>query len=62
MILFKECLAQGVMPFIIEDGHKLFYYRGLREFAAEPGCLTGTCQSAQDKYAKMVQYFFPDNI
>ena len=50
LLLFKECLACGIVPFIIDEEHKLFYYRGLREFYREPGFLTDTCLSAQDKY------------
>ena len=60
LLLFKECLRHGVMPFIIGHEHKLFYYRGLREYAAAPGYLTGTCQSAQDSFEAMVQYFYPE--
>jgi len=48
------------MPFIIDHEHKLFYYRGLREYDSEPGYLTGTCQSAQDSYEAMMRYFYPD--
>ena len=59
IILFKECLANRIMPFIIDHEHKLFYYRGLKEYATEKGYLTDTCLSAQDEYAKMFQYFFP---
>jgi len=60
LLLFKECLRHDVMPFIIDHEHKLFYYRGLKEYDAEPGYLTGTCESAQDRYEAMVQYFYPD--
>jgi len=58
IILFKECLANDIVPFIIEDEYKMFYYRGLREFERVPGYLTDTCLSAQDKYREMVGYFF----
>jgi len=47
------------MPFIIDHEHKLFYYRGLKEYASEKGYLTDTCLSAQDAYEKMILYFFP---
>ena len=60
LLLFKECLRHGVMPFIIDHEHKLFYYRGLKEYDAEPGYLTGTCESAQDRYEAMAQYFYPE--
>ena len=59
IIMFKECLAHGIMPFIIEDKYKEFYYRGLDQYKAEPGYLTDTCLSAQDKYKKKVLYYYP---
>lgn len=51
MIMFKECLRNGIMPFIIEDIKKAFYYRGLAEYSREPGYLIDTCLDAQDNYA-----------
>ncbi|MGZ7443007.1 Fic family protein [Paenibacillus sp. TH7-28] len=60
MIMFKECLKYDVMPFIIDHEYKLFYYRGLKEFQIERGYLIDTCLSAQDRYAAMVAYFFPE--
>jgi Fic family protein len=60
LLLFKECLRNGIMPFIIDHEHKLFYYRGLKEYATEPGYLTDTCLSAQDAYAAQMDYFFPE--
>jgi Fic family protein len=60
LIMFKECLAKGILPFIIDHRHKMFYYRGLREFQNERGYLMDTCLSAQDEYKKLVCYFFPD--
>jgi Fic family protein len=57
LILFKECLRHSIMPFIIDEEHKLFYYRGLHEFDHLPGYLMDTCRSAQDRYAAMVHYF-----
>jgi Fic family protein len=57
LILFKECLAHTLMPFIIDEEHKLFYYRGLKEFETTPGYLLDTCRSAQDNYAALVRYF-----
>jgi len=62
IILFKECLAHGILPFIISHEHKLFYYRGLREFPNEKGYLMDTCRSSQDAYEKHVTYFFPDYL
>ncbi|XID90344.1 Fic family protein [Paenibacillaceae bacterium WGS1546] len=60
IILFKECLKHGLIPFIIDHEHKLFYYRGLKEYPSEKGYLLDTCLSAQDRYAEEVAYFFPE--
>lgn len=60
IIMFKECLRHDVMPFIIDEEHKLFYYRGLKEYKSEKGYLTDTCLSAQDQYTAMAEYFFPE--
>ena len=50
LIMFKECLKYNIVPFIIEDNLKMFYYRGLKEWDNEKGYLTDTCLTAQDKY------------
>lgn len=50
LIMFKECLKYNIVPFIIEDSLKLFYYRGLKEWDNEKGYLLDTCLTAQDKY------------
>ncbi|MRN56357.1 cell filamentation protein Fic [Paenibacillus sp. LC-T2] len=60
IILFKECLKNDIFPFIIDHEHKLFYYRGLKEYRSGKGCLLDTCLSAQDRYEAQVEYFFPD--
>ena len=57
LIMFKECLKYNLVPFIIEDGLKLFYYRGLKEWDNEKGYLTDTCLTAQDKYKAYLDYF-----
>lgn len=57
IIMFKECLRWGIIPFIIDERHKQFYYRGLKDFEAEKGYLIDTCYSAQDEYDKLVKYF-----
>lgn len=57
LILFKECLKHGITPFIIDNEHKQFYYRGLKEYKSEKGYLTETCLSAQDEYIEMMKYF-----
>lgn len=57
LILFRECLRNNILPFVIDDNHKLYYYRGLKEFKTTPGFLVGTMQSAQDTYQTWVKYF-----
>jgi Fic family protein len=57
LIMFKECLKYNIVPFIIEDNLKLFYYRGLKEWDKEKGYLTDTCLTAQDKYKVNLDYF-----
>lgn len=57
LIIFKECLKYGIVPFIIEDNLKMFYYRGLKEWSREKGYLTDTCLTAQDRYKAYLDYF-----
>jgi len=57
LIMFKECLKYNIVPFIIEDDLKLYYYRGLKEWNQEKGYLTDTCLAAQDKYKTYLDYF-----
>ena len=57
LVLFRECLRQSVMPFVIDNDHKAYYYRGLAEFRQMPGYLVGTMQSAQDEYESWVRHF-----
>lgn len=57
LIMFKECLRYNIVPFIIEYGLKMFYYRGLKEWDKEKGYLTDTCLTAQDKYKAYLDYF-----
>lgn len=57
LILFKECLKYGIVPFIIDEELKLFYYRGLGEWSRERGYLLDTCLAAQDKFKKYLDYF-----
>lgn len=57
LVMFKECLANGIVPFIITEDLKLFYYRGLKEWEHINGYLTDTCLTAQDNYKKMLDYF-----
>ena len=57
LIMFKECLKYNIVPFIIEDNLKLFYYRGLKEWNHEKGYLTDNCLMAQDQYKAYLDYF-----
>ena len=57
LILFKECLRNNIVPFIIEDDIKIFYYRGLKEWPNERGYLRDTCLAAQDRFKKYLDYF-----
>jgi Fic family protein len=56
-IIFKECLKHDIIPFIIDEEHKNYYYRGLREFKDTPGYLIDTCLSSQDRYKEYLAYF-----
>mgnify|MGYP001623720720 FL=1 len=57
LIIFKECLKYDIVPFIIEDDLKIFYYRGLKEWDNEKGYLTDTCLTAQDRFKAYLDYF-----
>ena len=57
LILLRECLRQGIIPFIILDDMKLYYYRGIREWKRERGFLRDTCLSAQDSFKRWMDYF-----
>lgn len=57
LLLFKECLRNNIVPFIIDDRHKLFYYRGLSEWETQRNYLLDTCLSAQDKYKTYLDYY-----
>ncbi|MCD8131294.1 MAG: Fic family protein [Lachnospiraceae bacterium] len=57
LIMFKECLKYNIVPFIIDDDLKLFYYRGIEEWNNEKGYLTDTCLAVQDKYKAYLDYF-----
>ena len=57
LILFKECLKHNIIPIIIEDNLKLFYYRGLKEWDRERGWLLDTCLTAQDRFKAYLDYF-----
>lgn len=57
LILFKECLKHNIIPFIISDDMKLYYYRGLKEWQSEKGYLRDTCLMAQDRFKQYLDYF-----
>ena len=57
LIMFKECLKNNIVPFIIDENHKLFYYRGLKEWTRERGYLVDTCLSAQDYFKLRLDYY-----
>ena len=63
LLLFKECLRHNIVPFIISDDLKIYYYRGLSEWRNEKGDLRDTCLTAQDRFKKVLDYFrieYPD--
>jgi len=62
LIMFRECLRNNTVPFIIDDTYKQFYYRGLKEFARIRGYLIDTCLSAQDVYKEWVKYFYGESF
>lgn len=62
LILFKECLKHDIVPFIITDQLKMYYYRGLSEWMSEKGYLRDTCLTAQDEMKKYLNYFKIDYI
>ena len=57
LLLFKECLACGIVPFIITEELKIYYYRGLQNWPETPGYLRDTCLTAQDHYTATLDYF-----
>ena len=57
LIMFKECLKHNIVPFIVSDDMKLYYYRGLKEFNDEKGYLLDTCLHGQDIFKKSLDYF-----
>ncbi len=57
LLLIKECLRFGIVPFIITDDLKAFYYRDLQTWETEPGYLRDTCGLAQDRFRQVLAYF-----
>lgn len=62
LVMFKECLKHNMTPFIIDEAHKIYYYRGLKEYENETGFLKDTCLSAQDQYKETMKYFMGDSV
>ncbi len=57
LVALKECLGHGIVPFIIGDAKKLYYYRGLSEWGKENGYLTDTCLDGQDTFIRLLDMF-----
>lgn len=57
LIMFKECLKHGYVPFIIGDDMKYFYYRGLSDWGGQNGFLLDTCLAAQERFKHYLEYF-----
>ena len=57
LIMFKECLSNGIVPFIVGEEYRWYYYRGLKEWEMERGFLRDTCLAAQDEFRKWLAYF-----
>lgn len=60
ILIFRECLKHDIVPFIIEDEFKAYYYRGLSEYPREKGFLVETCLSMQDKYEEIMKKYLPE--
>ncbi|MBR2741578.1 Fic family protein [Candidatus Saccharibacteria bacterium] len=57
LVLFKECLRLNIVPFIVDEDLKMFYYRGLKEWPRKSGYLMDACRAAQDKFEKYLEYY-----
>lgn len=57
LIMFKECLKNGITPFIIDVEHQAFYYRGLKNYKSQKGFLIDTCLSCQDEYKAVLSNY-----
>lgn len=60
LLMFKECLKENIVPFIIDEEVRLFYYRGLKQYKQNKGYLLDTCLSCQDKFKETLKYFGVD--
>ena len=54
LVALKECLRHSVVPFLIEDAKKAYYYRGLAQWQDQPGFLLGTCLDGQDTFIRLL--------
>ena len=61
LVALKECLRHNVIPFIIEDSKKAYYYRGLAEWRNEKGWLIDTCLDGQDTFGRLLAMLEIDN-
>lgn len=57
LIMFRECLRNNIVPFIITDDLKMYYYRGLHEWPGIKGYLLDTCLTAQDNFKLFLDKF-----
>ncbi len=57
LIMFKECLRAGIVPFMIDDSLKRFYYRGLHEWPRVKEYLLDTCRTGQDRFALLLRHY-----
>lgn len=57
LLIFWQCLQSGIVPFIITEELRMFYYRGLQNWGRINGYLHDTCLTAQDEYKKVMEYF-----
>lgn len=62
LIMFRECLKNNIVPFIVLDKYKEFYYRGLKEYKREKGYLNDTLLSMQDQFKEDMKYFGVDSV
>ena len=57
LLIFWQCLQSGIVPFIITEELRMFYYRGLQNWGRINGYLHDTCLTAQDEYKRVMEYF-----
>ena len=57
LLIFWQCLQNGIVPIIITEELRMFYYRGIQQWGHTNGYLRDTCLTAQDQYKKLLDYF-----